>query len=141
MIVVDDDPMMVQLLERIMTKLGWRIRAFTYAPDALESALADVPTLVVTDWAMPRLDGIALAAALRERLGSHVPKLVLITAAREAVAQRDGAFDLVVGKPFRVMEFMEDLRALCEDVPSSHTRLTRPRRVDEGSDDEQQSGT
>ena len=80
-LVVDDERPIRDLLAAVLVEEGYAVRC---AADGL-AALAEVerqpPDLVVSDVAMPRLDGIALAARLRAR-GIAV---VLVSAIRAAV--------------------------------------------------------
>lgn len=140
-VVVDDDPVMVTLLERMLSSKGWRVRAFTDPEQALESLLEDVPHLLVTDLAMPRLDGRALADTLRAALGADVPKIVCVTAHHKAGREPLEGFDLVVGKPFRIATLELELRALLGDAISSGTRIRRPGALDDTHDEERESGT
>jgi CheY-like chemotaxis protein len=69
-LVVDDDPDLRELYIELLSELG---HAVVGAPDgvvALELALSMRPELVLTDWRMPRMDGVELAKELRrsERL-------------------------------------------------------------------------
>ncbi len=64
-LVVDDDPIMRDLLERILGRHGYRV---TSAPDGragLELARRDPPSAIVLDVVMPEMDGWSLLAALK----------------------------------------------------------------------------
>jgi signal transduction histidine kinase len=79
---------------------GFRVATAADGEQGLAQALALRPTLVVSDIMMPRLDGLALARALRERPGA--PRILLISA---KVSQADRAAALAVAdgwlpKPF-----------------------------------------
>jgi signal transduction histidine kinase len=78
--------------------------------EALESAVAVPPDLIITDLMMPELDGAQLVAAIREQPDlSGVPVVVLSARADDQVVVellRGGAQDYLL-KPFRV----EELRA------------------------------
>lgn len=135
-LLVDDDALMVQLLSRFLESRGWRVRAFTDPRLALASALERVPSVVLTDFAMPGLGGEELARALRTRLGERAPRLVLITASRLIARDVEALFDAVVDKPFRLERVAATLREL--EGPGSHVRLRRPELADE--DDERETG-
>ena len=94
-LVVDDERYIVDLLADLLEEEGYRVRP---AYDGL-AALAEVdraaPDLVIADVSMPRLDGLALAARLRER---GIPT-VLMSAAVSAPADSTIAF---VAKPFDI---------------------------------------
>ena len=56
------------------------------------------PSVVITDIAMPRLDGNALCRMVREQHGDRV-KIIAMTASRLSV---DATFDAIVSKPFSI---------------------------------------
>jgi CheY-like chemotaxis protein len=80
-LVVDDDSAICDALASLLEDAGYVVRA---APDglaALEAIAEDAPQLVITDLAMPGLDGTGLIERLqRERPG--LPIIVLSAAIR-----------------------------------------------------------
>lgn len=81
----------------------WNVEVVTDGPAALAAARRDAPTLVVTDIAIPGLDGIGLLRTLRaDPSTADVPVLILSArAGEETVSEtlRAGADDCLV-KPF-----------------------------------------
>lgn len=67
-LVVDDEEIVGRSAERILRRLGYSPTVFSRAREALEWMRADPARvdLVITDLSMPDLDGVDLAAALRE---------------------------------------------------------------------------
>ncbi|GAB4347005.1 MAG: hypothetical protein Kow0089_24560 [Desulfobulbaceae bacterium] len=65
-LVVDDDPAIADIMNRVLTGLGYRVTAFTDSEAALEGFRADPEgfDLVLTDMTMPRLTGKDLAIEL-----------------------------------------------------------------------------
>lgn len=102
-LVVDDDPTVRFTLQEVLESDGHRITAFERATDALGSI--DAADLVITDFAMPGMDGLELLRRVR----AEAPRLpvVMITARgseRTAVeAMRAGAYDYL-SKPFDIAE-------------------------------------
>ena len=65
---MEDEPGLARLAARSLAGAGWRVLSADCAELALERLGAgDVPRLVVTDLALPGLDGLALLSRLRER--------------------------------------------------------------------------
>ncbi len=92
-LVVDDDRHIVGVLAEVLESEGYAVRKAYDGMDALQEAAIAPPDLVLSDVAMPRLNGIALAQRLRER---GVP-VVLLSA---AVADPRLAGVPFVPKPF-----------------------------------------
>jgi CheY-like chemotaxis protein len=61
-------------------------------------AKGESPTIVITDIAMPRLDGKALCREIREHYGNWI-KIIAMTGARLSI---DAQFDAVLSKPFSI---------------------------------------
>ena len=120
-LVVDDEPAIVDLLAMVVEDLGCRVLAALDGQPALALAREEWPALLITDLMLPRLDGAGLIAVLREEaaMGGHprVPA-ILITASRAHQATDAGA-DLVVLKPFDVQQLE---RAILRFLPSAVSR-------------------
>ena len=78
-VIVDDDPVLVDTLRDVLQQEGYRVRSFTDAAAALaylrSAAHAD---LVLVDYLMPKMTGPELVRALAES-GVH-PRTLLFTA-------------------------------------------------------------
>ncbi|MEZ5657717.1 MAG: ATP-binding protein [Burkholderiaceae bacterium] len=65
-IVAEDNEINRRLIEEVLTRQGLRVTACSDGQQALEAWRAQVAELVITDLAMPRLDGYELSSAIRE---------------------------------------------------------------------------
>jgi len=75
-LVVDDHVETLEVLELVLRLAGFEVTAKADGHSALNSDLHDYAA-VVTDLAMPRMDGIELVRHLRTRMSRPVPILVL----------------------------------------------------------------
>lgn len=116
-LIADDNADMREYLTRILGVAGYRVDAVTDGQQALETIRANGPDLVVSDVMMPRLDGLALIAALRkDPRTAAVPVLLLSArAGQEASIEglHAGADDYLV-KPFAAAELLARVRATIE---------------------------
>ena len=121
-LIVDDEPANVLLLQRILDDAGYPNHTATTDPRQVLDLHAQVdPDLILLDLAMPHLDGFAVMAQLRQVIpaGTFLPILVLtadITAQAKQQALSHGASDFLV-KPFDPTEVLLRIRNLL------HTRL------------------
>jgi PAS domain S-box-containing protein len=101
-LIVDDEPAIVGLLQRILESRGFRVTAFTSSEEALSGFRdqADEFDAVITDQTMPRMNGTELARAVHE-LRPDTP-VVLTTGYVDDATHRDGGRDIagVAVKPF-----------------------------------------
>lgn len=99
--VVDDDPSMLQAVERLLEAFGWRIRIFEGAEPLLESGDAESASCFVFDIHLPDISGFELWAQLAKE-GIERP-VVFITAhdhlASRLLAEQLGAA-AYFAKPF-----------------------------------------
>ncbi|MFC1858956.1 ATPase, T2SS/T4P/T4SS family [Thermodesulfobacteriota bacterium] len=78
--VVDDNNVTLKILEKILSKKNYAVITAENGTDALNLALKEQPDLVITDYNMPRLDGIALIRELKSRrLTRSIPIIMLTT--------------------------------------------------------------
>ncbi|MBF0277037.1 MAG: response regulator [SAR324 cluster bacterium] len=65
---VDDEPSIVQLNQKVLSKLGYQVTAFTHSPDALLlfQKNPEAFDLLITDMTMPKLTGTELAGLIRK---------------------------------------------------------------------------
>lgn len=96
-LIADDDPPILDLVGQVLMEEGYHVRFAGDGLAALEMALADRPDLILSDLMMPRLDGLTLAARLREQCPA-VP-VILMSAARPPLA---GAAIDFIAKPFSI---------------------------------------
>lgn len=117
-LIVDDEPMNIELLRRVLERAGFhRIESTTDSREAGSMYVQFRPDLILLDLHMPHLDGLGVMDELNQIAeASYLPILVLtgdITpeARREALSR--GAKDFV-NKPFSTDEVLLRIRTLLE---------------------------
>ena len=76
---VDDEPLYLKSLERILSHHGYRVATFSNGEQALQSIPELRPSLAIIDVMMPGLNGLNLADEILETYGGRIP-VVLLTA-------------------------------------------------------------
>ncbi|MDI9866042.1 MULTISPECIES: response regulator transcription factor [Flectobacillus] len=114
-LLVDDDPDIIELLEYNLTKEGFDTASATDGLQALEVAKKFKPDLILLDVMMPKMDGIETARQLR-LLSEFKDTYILFLTARaeeytEVAAFDVGADDYVV-KPIKPRALLSRLKAL-----------------------------
>ena len=110
-LVVDDEPQLTRVLRTGLKSRGYDVRAAADGLAGLEAFNDWHPDLVITDLAMPNVDGLELCRRLRAI--SQVPIIVLSAKGEEKtkVEALDLGADDFVTKPFGIDELLARVRA------------------------------
>jgi two-component system, response regulator, stage 0 sporulation protein F len=113
-ILVDDDPDILRLLQLIINSLatGYTILTCTDADVALEQAMQQPTPLIITDYNLPGMNGLQLTAALKAR--APATRVVLMSGYISPDLERrarDRDVDYLVPKPFQVDPLIQIVRA------------------------------
>ena len=77
-LVVDDDPGLRQLYQKVLSRQGYDLRMAASGADALMALEMGIPDLILLDLAMPDMDGITLLRLIRRTPEwAKVPVIVL----------------------------------------------------------------
>lgn len=109
--VVDDEPQITRVLRTSLSSHGYDIRVANDGEMALEIMKDWSPDMVITDLAMPNMDGLELCRRVRAK--SDTPILVLSVRGEERtkVKALDAGADDYVTKPFGIEELLARVRA------------------------------
>ncbi len=113
-LVVDDQPTVVEVVGRYMQRAGYQTHQAGDGPEALRVAARHHPDLVVLDVMLPGIDGIEVMRRLQEGSGARVAVILLTARGEESdrlVGLRHGADDYVV-KPFSPAELVARVDAV-----------------------------
>ena len=109
-LVVEDIPNVLELLEVTLRFKGYQVRTARNGQEALEAVTKEQPVLVITDILMPKMDGFALAQKLRLSLQTRTVPIIFLSATY--VTPEDKAFAMTLGavrfleKPVDTEEFL-----------------------------------
>ena len=110
-LVVDDEPQLTRVLRTGLGSRGYDVRVAEDGQGGFKTFNEWQPDLVITDLAMPNMDGLELCRSLREI--SQVPIIILSAKGEERIkveALDIGADDFVT-KPFGIDELLARIRA------------------------------
>ncbi len=108
-LVVDDSATVRKVTNRILTRQGYSVIEARDGVEALEKLRAAVPSVILLDVEMPRMDGFELLRRLREEPAQRDIPVIMITS-RTAEKHRKMAMDLganvFLGKPFEEQDLL-----------------------------------
>ena len=113
MLVVDDNPVNVKLLENALVKAGYQVLTANEATEAISLATRMRPDLILLDIMMPGQDGFSVIKQLKLNSEAATIPIIFITSRNELDAKMKGfnlgAVDYIT-KPFHVQEVLARVR-------------------------------
>jgi DNA-binding response OmpR family regulator len=114
-LVVEDDPTILQLLEVNFEMEGFSVLTATDGVVGLEQAQAHGPDIIVSDVMMPNMSGIELVVALKADPSTDSIPILLLSAKAQGADIRQGiaaGADDYVTKPFEPLGLIDRVNAL-----------------------------
>jgi CheY-like chemotaxis protein len=112
-LVVDDEPLLRELMSEWLKREGYRVRTAENGVDALRMLEAEPVDAIVTDIRMPKMDGVTLLKKVMES-SSHSPAVLFVSGFSD-IDQR-AAYDLgaqaLIAKPFTDEEILSAVRRM-----------------------------
>jgi len=127
LLVVDDNPMVLGMLQQALAPLG-QVGTATDAADALLKAVDDTPDLLVCDYRMPGMDGKQLVEKLKSRPATANFSSVLM-ASKADIAERlspSDAADDYLEKPFFLKEATRRIKRMIDRIALEKMAKTAP---------------
>ncbi len=111
-LLVDDDQIIVRFLTKALTKSGYMVVSASNAAEALAMLAQITVNLIISDVAMPDMDGVEFCKIVRQRPESDYIPIIFLSALKSV---DDLATGLVAGaddyltKPVRLKELLETI--------------------------------
>lgn len=107
--VVDDDASVADTVTMVLRQAGFEVSTFNSALCAARDTRRSAPNVVVTDYSMPHINGLVLAAWLRENCPAC--KVVMLTGEAAEVAEQ-----AIAGLEFTLLEKPVSARVLIDAI-------------------------
>ncbi|HCJ67411.1 MAG TPA: hypothetical protein DHV62_08855 [Elusimicrobia bacterium] len=102
-LVIDDDLNIQEMLESVLSELGYEVDVASDGGQALQRVNQDKPDLIIMDIRLPDIDGISLCREIRQLKETSKIPIFMLTALSDLTTYHDaklfGAVDYIV-KPF-----------------------------------------
>lgn len=104
-LIVDDDSMNRELLQRMLTRLGWRVSEAPDGRTAIAACEHNHYNLILMDFFMPELDGVSTAIAIRALYDKGNIKTCMLGVTGSLYGEEEAVvFDGLLSKPFVLSE-------------------------------------
>lgn len=114
-LVVDDLEANGRLMERLLSRDGYRLRIARDGEEALEAVAAEQPDVILMDVLMPKLDGFEACRRIKDDPATRLIPVVLVTALADTNSRIKGlevGADDFISKPFSEPELRARVRSL-----------------------------
>ena len=136
LLVVEDVPDTLKLVELTLTFKGYRVVTATNGQEALAAIEKEHPSLIITDILMPRMDGFTLVHRLRVRPETRDLPVIFLSATYVAPEDKDFAAAIGVSqfieKPIDIEELLSTVANLLTEPASEKTKPLEDRAFYEG---------
>src|SRR3954468_24623979 len=133
-LVVDDQPINVQLLKRNLEREGIRVFTATNGAEALDVTAKEKPDLILLDVMMPDMDGIEVCQRLQAKEDTRSIPIIFITARTNKESKLEGlavgAVDYIT-KPIDLDETMARVQTQLRFVAVNRQVVDLQRRLEE----------
>jgi CheY-like chemotaxis protein len=111
-LVVDDNSVVRDVVSRMLSLLGHEVSSADSGEKGLSIFLGNLFDIVLSDYEMPGMDGVALACSVKKS-APRTQVVIMTGAGSEAVFSRKStAVDQVISKPFTLAEIDEMIQSL-----------------------------
>lgn len=126
--IVEDDPISRKLLENIMPKWGYNVQFAKDGSEAWELVQRpDSPNLIISDWMMPKMDGLQLCRKIRSMKKSGYIYFIILTSKgdkEDMVKGLDAGADDFLVKPFDYEELKYRIKIGIRIIDLEHRIMT-----------------
>ena len=119
--IVEDEPNIIEALKYLFEAEGWAVDVVSDGAEALAAIQETKPSLVVLDYMLPSLSGLAVAQKMRaDRTLSALPILMLSAKGQQKDKQQAqlAGINVFMTKPFANSDLLDQVKAL---LSASHT--------------------
>jgi len=120
-LVVEDDPDLLDLITRVLEKDGLEVMAAKDGREGLLLASARPrPRLIISDIMMPDMDGLEMVRQIKDDPGTKPTPVIFLTAKstpHDVIAGIQAGARHYLTKPFRVVDLLDKVRSVLPPVP------------------------
>ena len=116
-LVVDDEPDELEVVEMLLISEGYKVLKATNGIEALEVVEEETPDLVILDIMMPEMDGVETCKNMRRMDNMKSKPIIMFSAKLSAIDKKesfDAGADGFITKPFNARGFIAGIKTYLE---------------------------
>ena len=119
-LVVEDDPLIGQVIEVTLEEAGYQVVWHELGRDAIDAAARLQPCAVLLDLMLPDIDGQEVLRLLRRDPRTEAIPVVVVSAVASTLTEDErGLVQAVLPKPFTIDQLVETVRSVQRTDPAS----------------------
>jgi len=121
-LVVDDDPDIVEILRYNLSMAGYDIKSATNGKEAIKKAKIFLPEIILLDVMMPKMDGIETCTIIREIPSLNNTRIIFLSARNEDYTQLsafDAGADDYITKPVKPKILLKKIASILKRINKS----------------------
>ncbi|HEX5369734.1 MAG TPA: response regulator transcription factor [Dehalococcoidia bacterium] len=121
-LLIDDDPHLLDALSRVLSLEGFDVELAKDAGEALNLTAHSKHDVIVLDVMMPTVDGFTLCRLLRDRIEAPILMLTALDSVTDRVTGLEAGADDYLTKPFATSELVARIKVLLRRTQASGSK-------------------
>ena len=126
-LVVDDDPDIIEILTYNLSNEGYNVKSAVNGVEALKKAKKFIPDIILLDVMMPEMDGIEACSNLREIESLSKSMIIFLSARGEdftQIAAFDAGADDYINKPVKPKILLKKISSISRRILSENNNMS-----------------
>ena len=125
-LIVDDDPDIIEILRYNLSLAGYEVKAASNGKEAIKKAKIFIPEIILLDVMMPEMDGIEACRLIREIPSLNNSRIIFLSARNEDYTQLsafDSGADDYISKPVKPKILLKKISSIFKRIHKKENKI------------------
>ena len=125
-LIVDDDPDIIEILRYNLSLAGYEVKAASNGKEAVKKAKIFIPEIILLDVMMPEMDGIEACRLIREIPSLNNSRIIFLSARNEDYTQLsafDAGADDYISKPVKPKILLKKISSIFKRIHKKENKI------------------
>ena len=125
-LIVDDDPDIIEILRYNLSLAGYKVKAASNGKEAIKKAKIFIPEIILLDVMMPEMDGIEACRLIREISSLNNSRIIFLSARNEDYTQLsafDAGADDYISKPVKPKILLKKISSIFKRIHKKENKI------------------